>query len=348
MSSKRTLAIAIVAIVLLLVGLGTFALWLFGRGGDEVITGDVGPDVSDTGIVFVRAIDAYGDFRLTTPVGIGAGSDGGFFVTLRDQAKVVEYDAQGDYVQAWGERGLEAGQMMVPLGVAVDRAADRVYVTDRSRLRLICFDRTGALRWEVPVLNPLMPTVTPGGIVVTTFGPVVLFDAEGLLLGEFATPEDRVEPLLAALGAASEQIQKAKEQKGPGDLDELFARGDTWEAMKAAVNMGRDTDCLASVAAGLSGALSGGGSIPPELVRQVDHATSLNPFTNSKRTLRQTSSPPSSSSSSSPCRCRSTSGAPRPPRPNRRRPRFPIPTGTPRPPRARQVRRRSSRASGRR
>ena len=187
MSSKRTLAIAIVAIVLLLVGLGTFALWLFGRGGDEVITGDVGPDVSDTGIVFVRAIDAYGDFRLTTPVGIGAGSDGGFFVTLRDQAKVVEYDAQGDYVQAWGERGLEAGQMMVPLGVAVDRAADRVYVTDRSRLRLICFDRTGALRWEVPVLNPLMPTVTPGGIVVTTFGPVVLFDAEGLLLGEFGS-----------------------------------------------------------------------------------------------------------------------------------------------------------------
>jgi ADP-ribosylglycohydrolase len=64
--------------------------------------------------------------------------------------------------------------------------------------------------------------------------------------------------------------------------------GNAWQSMKAAVNMGRDTDCLASVAAGLSGALSGGGSIPPEIVKQVDYATTLNKFTNSKRTLRET------------------------------------------------------------
>ncbi len=68
-----------------------------------------------------------------------------------------------------------------------------------------------------------------------------------------------------------------------------MTRGNTWEAMKAAVNMGRDTDCLASVAAGMSGALSGATSIPEELIRQVDRATGLNKFTNSKRTLRETS-----------------------------------------------------------
>ena len=68
-----------------------------------------------------------------------------------------------------------------------------------------------------------------------------------------------------------------------------MTRTNTWEAMKAAVNMGRDTDCLASVAAGISGALSGGGSVPGELTRQVDHATTLNKYTNSKRTLRETS-----------------------------------------------------------
>jgi len=65
--------------------------------------------------------------------------------------------------------------------------------------------------------------------------------------------------------------------------------GNTFEALKAAVNMGRDTDCLGSVAGGLSGALSGAGSIPAEMVRQVDQATALNKFTNSKRTLRETS-----------------------------------------------------------
>jgi ADP-ribosylglycohydrolase len=67
-----------------------------------------------------------------------------------------------------------------------------------------------------------------------------------------------------------------------------MVQGNPWEAMKAAVNMGRDTDCLASVAAGMAGALSGAGSIPAEMVRQVDEATRLNKFTNSKRSLRET------------------------------------------------------------
>jgi hypothetical protein len=38
-----------------------------------------------------------------------------------------------------------------------------------------------------------------------------------------------------------------------------------------------------------SGALSGGSAIPEEWIRQVDCATTLNRYTNSQRTLRQTS-----------------------------------------------------------
>jgi ADP-ribosylglycohydrolase len=68
-----------------------------------------------------------------------------------------------------------------------------------------------------------------------------------------------------------------------------MVRGNTWEALKAGVNMGRDTDCLTAVAAGLSGALSGPAGIPVELTSQVDKATALNKYTNSQRTLRQTS-----------------------------------------------------------
>jgi ADP-ribosylglycohydrolase len=68
-----------------------------------------------------------------------------------------------------------------------------------------------------------------------------------------------------------------------------LVKGDTWQAMVAAVNFGRDTDCLAAVAAGLSGALSGGASIPAELVKQVDHAASINEYTNSRRTVREIS-----------------------------------------------------------
>ena len=68
-----------------------------------------------------------------------------------------------------------------------------------------------------------------------------------------------------------------------------MTQGNTWEAIKAGINMGRDTDCLAAVAGGITGALSGGASIPADVVKQVDYATSLNPHTNSQRTLRENS-----------------------------------------------------------
>ena len=68
-----------------------------------------------------------------------------------------------------------------------------------------------------------------------------------------------------------------------------MTRGNTWEAMKAGVNMGRDTDCLTAVASGMAGVLSGAVSIPPQLIKQTDDATALNPHTNSQRTLRETS-----------------------------------------------------------
>ncbi len=63
--------------------------------------------------------------------------------------------------------------------------------------------------------------------------------------------------------------------------------GNTRDAMIAGVNFGRDTDCLTAVAAGISGALSGADSLPPQWLSEVDHATSLNKYTNSQRTLRQ-------------------------------------------------------------
>jgi ADP-ribosylglycohydrolase len=65
-----------------------------------------------------------------------------------------------------------------------------------------------------------------------------------------------------------------------------MTKGNVRDAIVAAVNMGRDTDCLAAISAGIAGALTGASSIPEEWVRQVDYATTLNRFTNSQRTLR--------------------------------------------------------------
>ncbi len=68
-----------------------------------------------------------------------------------------------------------------------------------------------------------------------------------------------------------------------------MVQGDLTKAMIAGVNMGRDTDCITAVAAGIAGSLSGSTGFPDEYITQVDRATSLNPYTNTQRTLRETS-----------------------------------------------------------
>jgi ADP-ribosylglycohydrolase len=66
-----------------------------------------------------------------------------------------------------------------------------------------------------------------------------------------------------------------------------MCKGNPKDAMIAGVNMGRDTDCLAAMAAGYSGALSGASAIPAEWIKQVDYATTKMPVTNSRRTIRE-------------------------------------------------------------
>jgi ADP-ribosylglycohydrolase len=70
----------------------------------------------------------------------------------------------------------------------------------------------------------------------------------------------------------------------------IFAvvRGDPKAAILAAVNFGRDTDCLAAVAGGLSGALSGAGTLPEEWIQRVNAAAGSDPYTNSHRTIEET------------------------------------------------------------
>jgi ADP-ribosylglycohydrolase len=59
------------------------------------------------------------------------------------------------------------------------------------------------------------------------------------------------------------------------------------DAIIAASNLGRDTDCIAAIAGGISGALDGTGSLPPEWIEKVDVATRTLRFTNNRRTMRE-------------------------------------------------------------
>jgi len=67
-----------------------------------------------------------------------------------------------------------------------------------------------------------------------------------------------------------------------------FTQGDPKHAITAGVNFGRDTDCVAAVASGLAGALSGATSIPQEWIEQVNAATAEDPYTNNYRSINET------------------------------------------------------------
>lgn len=66
------------------------------------------------------------------------------------------------------------------------------------------------------------------------------------------------------------------------------AKGDVRDCLIGSVNFGRDTDCLAAISGGLAGALNGSSSIENEWIETVDKATRCNPYTVSRRTLRET------------------------------------------------------------
>jgi len=66
-----------------------------------------------------------------------------------------------------------------------------------------------------------------------------------------------------------------------------LAGGDVKQAIIDGVNLGRDTDCITAIAAGIAGALTGAGSVPAEWIEQVDAATKNNPYTNTQRTMRE-------------------------------------------------------------
>lgn len=185
MKGSRRLWIVLAIVVVAVFALLGFYVWLVGGSSSATGEGEEAPSARE-GLVHVRSIYLYaGSENLVRPMGLGAAGDGGFFVTLADSARVVEFDADGDYVRHWGERGTGAGQFLSPVGVDVDRLARHVYVADRARLKLIAFDLEGTYLWEVPVLNPVSVSVADNGdVVLATFGPVARFTSEGESLGQ--------------------------------------------------------------------------------------------------------------------------------------------------------------------
>ena len=83
-------------------------------------------------------------------------------------------------------------------------------------------------------------------------------------------------------------ISQANEIIAKGLAVFALSKGNAKEAILTSVNFGRDTDCLAAVAGGLAGALTGSGDMPKKWIDQVNEATRQDPYTNNKRNIEET------------------------------------------------------------
>jgi DNA-binding beta-propeller fold protein YncE len=67
----------------------------------------------------------------------------------RSNSRIVKFDAQGNYLTQWGERGSRPGQFDVPHALAFD-SAGRLFVGDRGNNRVQIFDQQGNFIAEWP------------------------------------------------------------------------------------------------------------------------------------------------------------------------------------------------------
>jgi ADP-ribosylglycohydrolase len=145
------------------------------------------------------------------------------------------------------------------------------------------------------IAHALLPEATVGSVIRTALGLASERVAKELQAGLTLTRGFR--GALAMRQRFGERYRRQGVGYALSYADEIVAKafaifkvtkGDPHNAIVAAVNFGRDTDCLASIAGGLAGALSGARKVPAEWMKQLDKATAKNPYTVSKRTLAGT------------------------------------------------------------
>lgn len=111
-------------------------------------TGEVLLELGEAGV----AGDGTGSL-LNTPCDVITAPDGSIFVSeghggQSDNAppdtvaRIVKFDAEGNYIKHWGQLGSEPGQFRLPHGLAFD-SRGRLFVADRGNVRIQIFDQEG-------------------------------------------------------------------------------------------------------------------------------------------------------------------------------------------------------------
>jgi DNA-binding beta-propeller fold protein YncE len=103
----------------------------------------------------------HADGLFRQPTDVAWDSKGNTYITDGYiNSRVAKYDANGDWVKSWGERGTGPGQFRLPHAIAVDNQ-DRIYVGDRSNRRIQVFDADGKFLRMFTIDVPPAPGTRP-------------------------------------------------------------------------------------------------------------------------------------------------------------------------------------------
>jgi DNA-binding beta-propeller fold protein YncE len=121
------------------------------------------------GFDYRKIANGVGPYNLPTNVAVAA--DGHLFVADGyGNARIHEFDPQGELVHSWGGPGDDEGQFNVPHGICID-SQGKVLVADRENSRIQHFDRNGAFlgQWS-DVVRPCQVFAWDGVVFVAELG----------------------------------------------------------------------------------------------------------------------------------------------------------------------------------
>jgi peptidylamidoglycolate lyase len=120
-----------------------------------------------------RGVAGNDSSHFNRPTKVAVSADGSFYVSdgYRN-TRVMKFSPAGKFLFQWGTKGSGPGEFDLPHGIAIDRAG-RIYVADRSNMRVQIFDSTGHYlrQWKSATIGrPYDVAVTPDGIVFIADG----------------------------------------------------------------------------------------------------------------------------------------------------------------------------------
>lgn len=189
-----------------------------------------------------------------------------------------------------------------------DSAADDTFEVGKVYAKQTAFALRWAALYNAAIAEACKPTATVDSVLATARNFISCRAEAGSLYARYDTIQHDVNHALDIAARHTDpmamrdefyqryyggeyfnySMSQANEIVAKGLAIFAITKGDAKLAITTAVNFGRDTDCLAAIAGGLAGTLSGASNIPADWIAQVNEATRQDPYTNNRRTIEQT------------------------------------------------------------